>query len=415
MLWAMSQMPLFRPPSLTVSEVNRYLHQLLESDDFLQNIWVVGEISNFSRATSGHLYFTLKDSASTLRCVMWRSMAQAVRFPLRDGLAVEAHGTISYYEGGGQLQLVADTIRPAGEGRLYQEFLRLKAALEAEGLFAQDRKRPIPAMPQRIGIITSLKAAALQDMLNTLRRRYPLAEVFLSPTPVQGVEAVPGIIAALERVNRQAQPDVILLARGGGSLEDLWAFNDEGVARAIAASQAPVITGIGHETDVTIADFTADLRAPTPTAAAELATPDRQDLQASLLERTGQLNQRFQSVLTVFRWQVHNQSTHLQHLSPLNRVSNDRQKLDETLRRGQRAIDQALSLNRARLEGARTRLLSLNPQSILERGYAMVLRQDDGSLVHSSQQVKAGDDLTIRLSDGQFPARVSEGATHARK
>ena len=407
MLFSMNQMPLFRPPSLTVSEVNRYLHQLVESEDFLQDIWVVGEISNFARATSGHLYFTLKDSAATLRCVMWRSMAQTVRFSLRDGLAVEAHGSIQYYEGGGQLQLVADMIRPAGEGRLYQEFMRLKAALEAEGLFDPARKRPIPAMPQRIGIVTSPTAAALQDMLNTLRRRYPLAEVIFSPTPVQGSEAVPGIIAALERVNRLARPDVILLARGGGSIEDLWAFNDEGVARAIAASPAPIVTGIGHETDFTIADFAADLRAPTPTAAAELATPDRQDLRATLFERINLLNQRYQNALTAHRWQVSNQSAHLQHLSPLSQVANNRQKLDETVSRGQRAMGQALSLNRAYLEGYRTRLSGLNPQSILDRGYAMVLRQDDGSLVQSIRQVKTGDDLALRVSDGQIPVKVS--------
>ncbi|HEX7432489.1 MAG TPA: exodeoxyribonuclease VII large subunit, partial [Anaerolineaceae bacterium] len=317
----MRPLPLFRPTSLSVTEVNRYLRQLLESDPILQDLWVQGELSNFSRPTSGHIYFTLKDSLAALRVVMWRSTAQTLRIALRDGMAVEVHGKISMYETGGQLQLYADEIRPAGEGQLYQEFLRLKARLEAEGLFDQARKRPIPGMPHRIGIITSPTAAALQDILNTLRRRYPLAEVVLSPTPVQGEEAVPGVIAALERLNRLAKPDVILLARGGGSLEDLWAFNDEGVARAIAASQAPVITGIGHEIDFTIADFTADLRAPTPTAAAELATPDRQDLFSALLEKTNQLERYYQVLLTTQRWQLNNQTGSLQRYSPTSQVN----------------------------------------------------------------------------------------------
>jgi len=403
----MRPLPLFRPTSLSVTEVNRYLRQLLESDPILQDLWVQGELSNFSRPTSGHIYFTLKDSLAALRVVMWRSTAQTLRIALRDGMAVEVHGKISMYETGGQLQLYADEIRPAGEGQLYQEFLRLKARLEAEGLFDQARKRPIPGMPHRIGIVTSPTAAALQDILNTLRRRYPLAEVVLSPTPVQGDEAVPGVIAALERLNRLAKPDVILLARGGGSLEDLWAFNDEGVARAIAASQAPVITGIGHEIDFTIADFAADLRAPTPTAAAELATPDRQDLLSALLEKTNQLQRYYQVLLTTQRWQLNNQTGSLQRYSPTSQVNNYRQQLDESLRRSERALIQTFELNQTRLRGLQTRLISLSPQSILNRGYAMVLRQDDKSLVRSTRQVQVNDDLSVQLSDGVVDVKVT--------
>lgn len=403
----MRPLPLFRPTSLSVTEVNRYLRQLLESDPILQDLWVQGELSNFSRPTSGHIYFTLKDSLAALRVVMWRSTAQTLRIALRDGMAVEVHGKISMYETGGQLQLYADEIRPAGEGQLYQEFLRLKARLEAEGLFDQARKRPIPGMPHRIGIVTSPTAAALQDILNTLRRRYPLAEVVLSPTSVQGDEAVPGVIAALERLNRLAKPDVILLARGGGSLEDLWAFNDEGVARAIAASQAPVITGIGHEIDFTIADFAADLRAPTPTAAAELATPDRQDLLSALLDKTNQLERYYQVLLTTQRWQLNNQTGSLQRYSPTSQVNNYRQQLDESLRRSERALIQTFELNQTRLRGLQTRLISLSPQSILNRGYAMVLRQDDKSLVRSTRQVQVNDDLSVQLSDGVVDVKVT--------
>ena len=257
----MNQLPLFQPPSLSVSDITRYLRSLMDEDPVLQNVWVQGEVSNFSRPSSGHLYFTLKDSSAALRCVVWRSTALRLRFALQNGLAVEAHGAISIYERDGQYQLYVDAIRPAGEGLLFQEFMRLKTRLEAEGLFDPDRKRPIPDRPRRIGIVTSPTGAALQDMLNTLRLRYPLVEVLVSPCAVQGEEAPAEIVRALQRLEAMGA-DVILVARGGGSLEDLWAFNDERVVRAIVDSPVPVITGIGHETDFTLADFASDLAPP---------------------------------------------------------------------------------------------------------------------------------------------------------
>ncbi len=260
----MSQLSLFESNYWSVTQLTHYLRDLLENDANLQDLWVQGEVSNFSRPSSGHLYFTLKDSSSALRVVMWRSAAARQAFLPRDGDAIEVHGAISLYEAGGQYQLYADLMRPVGEGALFQEFLRLKARLEAEGLFDPERKRPIPHWPQRIGIVTSPSGAAIRDMINTLRRRFPLPEIILAPTAVQGVEAPLGIVRALEILNQRYQPDVVLLARGGGSIEDLWAFNDERVARAIAASAAPVISGVGHETDFTIADFVSDLRAPPP-------------------------------------------------------------------------------------------------------------------------------------------------------
>ena len=222
----MTQLPLFQPPSWSVTDLTRYLRGLLVNDETLGDIWIIGEVSNFSRPSSGHVYFTIKDANASLRCVMWRNTALRQPTLPRDGDAVEVHGAIDVYEAGGMYQLYADAIRPAGEGKLYQEFLRLKARLEAEGLFDPARKRPLPRWPHRIGIVTSPTAAALRDILNTLRRRYPVAEVTLAPTPVQGVEAPPGIVAALRELNQLAQPDVIILARGGGSIEDLWAFND---------------------------------------------------------------------------------------------------------------------------------------------------------------------------------------------
>ena len=269
----MNQLPLFEAPRWTITELTRAVRRLLESDERLQDLWVQGEISNFSRPASGHLYFTLKDSGASLRCVMWKPDAARMKLPLQDGLSIEAHGKIGVYEPGGQYQFYADLIRPAGEGQLYAEFMRLKSLLEVEGLFDPARKRPVPQFPRTIGIVTSPTGAALRDMLNVLRRRLPLAEVVLAASPVQGAEAPHALVLALQKLNAVVHPDVILLARGGGSIEDLWAFNYESVVRAVAASAAPVISGVGHETDFTLVDFAADLRAPTPTAAAKLATP----------------------------------------------------------------------------------------------------------------------------------------------
>jgi exodeoxyribonuclease VII large subunit len=406
MLKTMKQSLLFQPASLSVSEITRYLRQLFESDEVLQDVWVTGEISNFSRPSSGHLYFTLKDSGAALRCVMWRSTAARLRLSMQDGMAVEVHGSIGIYEAGGNYQLYADLIRPAGEGALYQEFLRLKTVLEAEGLFDEERKRPIPARPKRIGIITSPTGAALQDMLNTLRRRYPLAEVIIVPTPVQGVEAPPALVSALERINRVAHPDVILLARGGGSIEDLWAFNDEQVVRAVAASAAPVITGVGHETDFTLADFAADLRAPTPTASAELATPNAADLRAEINDRRARMAQQMTLYLNDLRWRTREQKQHLLRLSPALRIRSDRQRLDDLLHRGALAVTHRLTLERARLAGDSTRLNALSPLAVLERGYAVVTRHADGRLLQNAADTAAGEDVHIRLHQGSLDARV---------
>ncbi len=261
------QPSLFSSNHLTVFQITFRIRKLLEGDLELQDVWVEGEISNLSRPASGHIYFTLKDKNASLRCVMWKTDAMRLRVALQDGAAIEAHGKIAVYEPQGQYQLIVNIIQPKGEGALYQEFLRLKAMLEAEGLFDLERKRPTPELPKTIGIVTSATGAALRDMLNTLRRRLPLVRVILAPSLVQGVEAPPALVSALASLNRQ-NPDVILLARGGGSIEDLWAFNDERVVRAVAESNAPVICGVGHETDFTLAIsppiFAPRLRLPLP-------------------------------------------------------------------------------------------------------------------------------------------------------
>ncbi len=404
----MSQLPLFTPrvpASWTVTDLTRYLRELLESDEVLQDVWVQGEVSNLSRPASGHLYFTLKDPSAALRCVMWRNAVTRQNFLPRDGDAIEVHGAISVYEAGGQYQLYADLFRPAGEGALYQEFLRLKSLLEAEGLFAPERKRPIPARPHRIGVVTSPTGAVLQDILNTLRRRYPLVEVVLAATPVQGVEAPPAIIAALQDIVRIAKPDVIILARGGGSIEDLWAFNDEGVARAIAASPIPVIAGIGHETDFTIADFVADLRAPTPTAAAELSTPSQVDLRIELSDLSHQLTRLVEAFQSELHWAFQKIQGDLARNSPLSRINTALQRVDELSHRLGAASSHALQLAQTRLLGLTQHLAALNPASVLERGYAIVTNRDQRTISRVAQ-VKPGEPLNVRVSDGDFDVRV---------
>jgi exodeoxyribonuclease VII large subunit len=403
----MTQASLFQIQAWSVSEVNRYVRDLLESDHNLRDLWVQGEVSNLARPRSGHIYFTLKDDRASLRCVMWRSTVQQQKFLPQDGDAVEAHGKISVYEVGGQYQFYVDTIKPRGKGALYQEFLRLKAKLEAEGLFDEERKRPIPLWPERIGIVTSPTGAALRDMLNTMRRRYPLVEVILAPSAVQG-EAAPGeIVRALQVLNEKVKPDVILVGRGGGSIEDLWAFNDENVARAVAASEVPVISGVGHQTDFTIADFVADLRAPTPTAAAELAVPNREDLLLDLSAARQRLEQVVTLRLDDQRWQLKNLAQAIRQLSPQARIQSDRQRLDELSHRAATTVRHALQIQRSRLEAAVQRLDDLNPQTVLARGYALVTDAEE-RIVRSVAQVAPGDALHVRISDGEFGVEVKD-------
>jgi exodeoxyribonuclease VII large subunit len=395
------------PSALTVTDLTRYIREVLEEDPVLMNVRVTGEVSNLSRPRSGHIYFTLKDAGAALRCVIWRSNAARIPHDLQDGMAMEAHGSIGVYEVSGQYQLYVRSVQPAGEGRLYQEFLRLKAKLEAEGLFDPQLKQPIPEQPHKIGVVTSTNAAALQDMLNTLQNRYPLVEVVLAPASVQGAAAPPEIVRAIRALNRRDDIDVILVARGGGSLEDLWCFNDERVVRAIAASAIPVITGVGHETDFTLSDFAADLRAPTPTAAAVEATPDVRDLYEILQGSLYRLQYTFQSILETHTDRLQTVYNRLERVSPIYQIHSDQQRLDELEQRSTRALRHILNLQRTQSQSLSQRLGALNPQAVLQRGYAIV-SLDDGSLVRSIQQVQAGDTVHIQLSDGKIDARTLE-------
>src|SRR6266542_391884 len=391
----------------TVSKLTFYIRKLLEENEILQDVWVQGEISNLSRPASGHVYFTLKDSSAALKCVMWKTSAMRLGIVLQDGKAVEVHGKIGVYEVSGQYQLYADQIRPVGEGALYQEFMLLKAMLEAEGLFAPERKRPIPMLPQKIGIVTSATGAALRDMLNTLRRRLPVVEVILAPSPVQGTEAPPALVNAIKLLNDQL-PDVIILARGGGSIEDLWAFNNERVVRAVATSQVPVICGVGHETDFTLSDFAADLRAPTPTAAAELATQfTLLDLLAQLENYKNRISSATLRLLTEQRTLLSSLRAALRYASPDRRIQSERQRLDELSRRVVSALLHRVQLQSAHVKGMQKRLEALSPHGVLARGYAVVTRKDDGSVVSRVAQTKPGQHVTIRLSDGQVDAEIN--------
>lgn len=405
----MEQFTFLQPKSiLSVSQLTGYLRQVLESDEILQDLWVEGEISNFSSPASGHLYFTLKDSDAAIRCVMWRTSAARLNFTPREGLAVEAHGSMSVYEVSGQVQLYVDALKPAGEGALFQEYLRLKAKLESEGLFDLEHKRPIPALPQTIGIVTSATGAALQDMLNTLRRRYPVASVIIAPTTVQGVDAPPAIVAALDWLNGEFHPDVILIGRGGGSIEDLWAFNDEAVVRAVAASAAPIISGVGHETDFTLTDFAADLRAPTPTAAAELATPDRVELLGTVAELAGRYTAFMREMLSDLRWEHGQLKNTLERLSPEHQINTYRQRLDEIAFRLEQSIQVRLDKKGLQVDNLIQSLRSLNPKAVLERGYAIVTLSEDGRVIKNAEQTHTNESIHIRVSQGSLDARITK-------
>jgi exodeoxyribonuclease VII large subunit len=404
----MAQMALLglASPVLSVSDLTRRVRELLDTDYRLQDVWVGGEVSNVSRPASGHLYFTLKDSGASLRCVMWRPDVARLLTPPREGEAIEAHGRVSVYEAGGQYQLYADTLRLAGEGVLFQQFLRLKARLEAEGLFDPERKRPLPAWPGRIGLVTSPTGAALRDVLHVLERRFPLAEVTLAPTPVQGEGAPEGIVAALQALNRHVRPDVILLVRGGGSIEDLAAFNDETVARAIVASQAPVVSGVGHETDFTIADFAADVRAPTPSAAAEIVSPDvaalSEDLDLHQARLAGALGER----LRAQRWRLDEQRLKLRLSSPRAQVAGARQRLGDLGNRALVGVGSGVQLRRVAVGGLIQTLGAVGPMAVLERGYAVVSLRASGRVVRTRKQAQPGTELEVRVADGTFPARA---------
>jgi exodeoxyribonuclease VII large subunit len=402
----MRQMNLFSSPApVTVGDLTRYIREMFEVDYRLQDVWVEGEVSGVTRHASGHTYFTLKDANAQISCVMWKSVAPTYGALVVHGGQIVAHGKVSVYEARGQYQLYVDRVQPRGLGDLHAQFELLKARLEAEGLFAPERKRALPEFPHCIGVVTSPTGAVIRDICSILARRWPLVEVILAPTQVQGKDAPPHIVAALDALYRRADLDLIVVARGGGSLEDLWAFNDERVARKIADSPVPVVSGVGHETDFTIADFVADLRAPTPSAAAELTTPDREEMSSQLAALRARLASALSDDLRARRIALQSQTRALSHLSPQARLANLRQRTDDLISQATWTVSHLLQLRRERLTGALARLDALNPLAVLERGYAVVRR--DGRLVRSVSQVSRDDRLAVRVSDGEFDVTAS--------
>ncbi len=392
--------------TLSVTQLNEYLKMLLDGDRVLSSVFVRGEISNFKLYSSGHAYFTLKDDAGQLKSVMFRSYFSRMAFLPEDGMRVIAHGRVSVYESSGQYQLYVDDLQPDGAGSLAMRFEQLKRKLAAEGLFDESRKRPLPPMPRRIGVITSPSGAAVHDIINVLGRRFPAAEMILYPSEVQGTQASAQLISGVEFFSMTGLVDVIILGRGGGSAEDLWAFNDEYLARAVASCSIPVISAVGHESDFTICDFVADRRAPTPSAAAEIAVPDMGEILRGLASVRAGLQTSMQKLIVQERRML-NQITQSRVFSrPEQMLDGFRQRLDEGEAELTRAVGQTLLQKRQSTAALASKLQALNPLSILSRGYATVSRE--GVSITSIKQINDNDTLDIRMADGSVRATVSQ-------
>ncbi len=396
------------PPVYSVTEITRLLKRYLEGEPLFRYVTIRGEISNFKHHTSGHMYFVLKDVHSSIRCVMFRGHNAQLRFTPDNGLDVYATGSISIYETGGVYQLYVEYLEPRGMGDLHLAFQQLKDRLEQEGLFDPTRKRPIPFLPRRIGVVTSPTGAAIQDIISILTRRMPGADILIAPALVQGREAASSIVSALEALAQWGDVDVIILGRGGGSLEDLWPFNEESVARAVYASPVPIISAVGHETDVTICDFVADLRAPTPSGAAELAVPVVAELQASLEDMETRLREALVKSCQRKREYIAHADRVLRSYSPSDMVRQKRQRLDELSQRLHTAIQRHVAVERRQLQNAGHRLDSLSPLSVLGRGYAIARDRKTVKPVVSITQAKVGLELDVLLQDGTLRTEVKD-------
>ncbi|MGE0059987.1 MAG: exodeoxyribonuclease VII large subunit [Dehalococcoidia bacterium] len=398
---------------LTVTQAASYLRELIETDIILGDVWISGEVSGPRTQPSGHTYFTLKDAGAQLRAVMFRSALMRQRKMaehLAQGSQVIAHGRLSVYEARGELQVVVDFVQPDGVGLRHAQFERLRAQLEEEGLFDESRKRQLPRVPRRIGVVTSPSGAVFHDICNVLTRRWPLAEVVLAPTPVQGPDAVHGVVAGIEQLNLQGDIDVIIVARGGGSIDELWAFNEEPVARAVFGSLVPVVSAIGHETDFTICDYVADLRAPTPSAAAELVAPDGMAVRSWIANRLEAVGNTMVRRMTRERDLVSALMNRAERGSiDLNR---QRQRIDDFERRALHAVRSGYRDRVAAVHRCNGQLDALNPNATLSRGYAVVHKA--GSVISSITDVSTGDALVIKVADGGFAARAEGGATRRR-
>ncbi|MFF2482059.1 exodeoxyribonuclease VII large subunit [Paenibacillus sp. NPDC058071] len=440
-----------QPRIYSIKEINRYIGMKLESDALLSDVWLRGELSNFTHHSSGHMYFTLKDKDSRIKCIMFASHNQRLPFIPKEGMKVMARGNVSVYERDGNYQFYAMSMQPDGIGSLYLAYEQLKSKLEMEGLFAESRKRPIPRFPKAIGLITSPTGAAVRDMIITLQRRHPTVPIYISPVLVQGTQAAESIAKAIESMNRFGEVDVLIVGRGGGSLEELWAFNEERVARSIAASALPVISAVGHETDFTIADFVADLRAPTPTAAAELAVPHTAELKQQIARQTQRLEQALRlairkrkerlqlvrrspffihprkymleqaqrldrltdrlSLLAVrtaerSRARLDRAETALAAQHPGEQAAHAAQKWQSAKKRLEQAMQGTLKVRRLQLHGTIRQLDALSPLKVMARGYSLVYDEHNKQLIKSVSQVQPGDVVSVKLADGQMDCHV---------
>lgn len=398
---------MIEPKVFSVGQINRYIKNLLENDFILNSLLVQGEISNFKAHTSGHWYFTLKDAQGAISCVMFRQAAMEVPFEPENGMQVILFGRISLYEKTGQYQLYGEFLQPVGMGALQMAFEQMKEKLAAEGLFDADFKRELPARIQTIAVITSPTGAAVRDIIQIASRRDPRVKIAIFPTLVQGEFAAADIVKSLKLANSWGKADVIILGRGGGSMEDLWAFNEESVARAIFASEVPVISAVGHETDFTIADFVSDLRAPTPSAAAELATTELSAVQEDLESLTLRLEREMQAILTASQRRLDFLKERPVLKRPLERIRQTQIYLEEKERLLLREILQRLEKNTMRLAAAESRLAAGSPFSIMQRGYAMAM-DEKGMPVTSARAAEVGQALQVRMKDGILRTTVTE-------
>ncbi|MBI5214897.1 MAG: exodeoxyribonuclease VII large subunit [Ignavibacteriae bacterium] len=389
---------------ISVGELTRRIKSVLETD--FSKVSISGEISNFKRHSSGHLYFTLKDESAQISAVMWRSRAANLFFSPQDGMKVVARGSITVYEPRGNYQIDCISLQPLGIGELQLAFEKLKQKLAAEGLFEQENKKPIPHYPERIGIVTSPTGAALQDMLNIISRRFPSVEVILFPVKVQGTGASEEIAEAIKDFNTFGEIDVLIVGRGGGSLEDLWAFNEEVVARAIFASKIPVVSAVGHEIDFTIADFVADLRAPTPSAAAELVVPNKNELAENIINYYYSLEQYLGDTIQSHRETIESLLKSYAFNRPLDLLRQYSQRSDELRNTLERTISHRFTFVKQHLDSIHHRLASVDPHQVLKRGYAMV--QKDGRVISNASALQLNDEVEMQFHDGRISATVGQ-------
>lgn len=393
---------------LEVSQVNRYIKSVLSKDELLNNLWVKGEISNLKQHNSGHIYFTLKDETSILKCVMFRSQCYLLRFKPCNGMKVIVRGYISVFERDGQYQLYCEEIQPDGLGALYLAFEQLKIKLEKEGFFSKDKKKQLPLLPRKIGVITSSTGAVIRDIINISTRRFPNIQIVLFPVSVQGSSAASEISHAIKVFNQKKYVDVIIIARGGGSLEELWAFNEEMVARAIFESEIPVVSAVGHETDYTIADMVADLRAPTPSAGAELVVPDKRELVWKLESFKKRIILAMQSKIANARARVEKIKNSSLFKQPFDKIYQARMVLDINNRYLYKGIGIRIKFLREKLNMFIAKLDSLSPLSILARGYSIVTEKDSNVVIKSVKQICKNELLDIKFIDGKVVCKTVE-------